>query len=200
MTPRSTASGGQGEAPTLAFADQAAWEAWLDQNHAQSGGIWLKLAKRASGEASITYAEALEIALCYGWIDGQKKGLDDAAWLQKFTPRRPKSIWSKVNREKAEQLIASGHMRPAGLAAVEQARADGRWEAAYDSSSNATTPEDLQAALDANERARAFFATLDSRNRYAILFRVQTARKPETRARRIQQFVEMLERGEKLYP
>lgn len=147
----------------------------------------------------MTYAEALDVALCNGWIDSQKKGYDDASWLQKFTPRGAKSIWSKVNREKALALIESGRMKPAGLAAVESAQRDGRWDAAYDSSSTATVPDDLQAALDGNSRAKAFFATLNSANRYAVLFRVQTARKAETRARRIEQLVGMLERHETIH-
>jgi uncharacterized protein YdeI (YjbR/CyaY-like superfamily) len=188
------------ELPTLLFAQPQDWRAWLDEHHASSSGIWLRLAKKASGIQSITYPEALEVALCYGWIDGQKKSFDESTWLQKFTPRGAKSIWSKVNREKALALIESGQMQPAGLAAVESARKDGRWEAAYDSQSVAGVPDDLQAELDRNPAAKAFFATLNSRNRYAILFRIQTAKKAETRARRIQEFVGMLERHETLYP
>ena len=187
------------ELPTMLFDDQRAWEAWLDAHHA-SPGVWLRIAKKASGLASVTYDEALEVALCHGWIDGQKKSYDDASWLQKFTPRGPRSIWSKVNVGKAEKLIASGRMKPAGLAAVEAAKRDGRWEAAYDRQGAATVPDDLQAALDASPRAKELFATLSGQNRYAILFRVQTAKKPETRERRIRQFVEMLARGETLYP
>ncbi len=176
------------------------WETWLAENHAGVSGVWLRLAKKDGPLTSVTYDEALTVALCYGWIDGQKKSYDEASWLQKFTPRGPKSIWSKVNRAKAEALIAGGQMKPAGLAAVESARRDGRWEAAYESQSNATVPDDLQAALDGHPEAKAFFATLNSVNRYAILFRVQTAKKAETRARRIEQFVDMLERHETLYP
>ncbi len=182
------------------FFDQSAWAAWLAANHAAARGIWLKLAKKAAGVPSVTYAEALESALCYGWIDGQKKALDDVWWLQKFTPRGARSIWSKINRQKAEQLIEAGAMQPAGLRAVEAAQADGRWARAYDSQATSTVPADLQAALDANPDATAFFATLDSRNRYAILFRTESAKKSETRARRIEQFVAMLARHEKLYP
>ncbi|HEU5100151.1 MAG TPA: YdeI/OmpD-associated family protein [Roseiflexaceae bacterium] len=188
------------ELPILAFETQDAWANWLEEHHADSPGLWLRLAKKASGVTSIDYGQALEVALCYGWIDGQKKGYDDSSWLQKFTPRGPKSIWSKINREKAQQLIDSGRMRPAGMAAIERAQQDGRWEAAYDSQSNATVPDDLQAALDANPEARAFFETLNSANRYAILFRIHTAKKTETRARRIEQFIAMLEQHEKLYP
>src|SRR5438093_1025628 len=136
--------------PMLQFEGQQAWAAWLDEHHATSSGVWLRLAKKASGTASVTYDEALEVALCYGWIDGQKKSYDEASWLQKFTPRGRKSIWSKVNREKAEQLIERGAMQPAGLAAVEQAKQDGRWDAAYDSQGSASVPSDFQAALDQN--------------------------------------------------
>jgi uncharacterized protein YdeI (YjbR/CyaY-like superfamily) len=186
--------------PVMRFAGQEDWEDWLEQNHAVSTGIWLQLAKKASGFASVSYAEAVESALCYGWIDGQAKSLDDSFYLQKYTPRRPKSMWSKINRERAEQLIRSGRMKPAGLQAVEKAKADGRWEAAYDSPSQAGVPPDLQSALDRNPPAQAFFDTLDSRNRYAILQRLMTARKAETRARRIEQFIRMLENQEKLYP
>lgn len=186
--------------PILPFEQQQDWADWLDQHHAASSGVWLQLAKKASGLPSVLYAEALEVALCYGWIDGQKKSYDDTWWLQKFTRRGPKSIWSKINREKAQQLIASGHMKPAGLKAVEAARQDGRWEAAYDSPAGATVPSDFQAELDKNAAAKAFFATLNSQNRYAILHRIQTAKKAETRTRRIQQFIEMLAKQEKLYP
>src|SRR5512145_1522782 len=177
--------------PTKPFASKKKWADWLAMQHDKSTGVWLKLAKKDSGIPSVTYEEAVEVALCYGWIDGQKKGYDDKYWLQKFTPRGPKSIWSKINTEKAERLIASGEMKPAGLKAVESARQDGRWDAAYSSQKNMTIPEDLQAALDGNRKARAFFKTLNSANRYAILFRITTAKKPETRLRRIQQFVEM---------
>lgn len=184
----------------MLFETQADFEAWLDEHHASSSGAWLRLAKKASGLRSLSYDEAVEVGLCFGWIDGQKKGYDERSWLQRFTPRGPQSIWSKVNRAKAEALIAAGRLRPAGLAAVERARQTGRWDAAYDPASTATVPEDLQAALDASERADAFFKTLSGANRYALLFRIQTAKKPETRARRIQEFIAMLERGEKLYP
>ncbi len=185
---------------TQSFSDQRAWADWLEANHASSRGLWLKLAKKATGIDSVSYDEAVESALCYGWIDGQKKALDDAWWLQKFTPRGPKSIWSQKNRQKAEELIADGVMAPAGRSAVEAARADGRWDRAYAAQAASTVPADLQAALDANPDAAAFFATLDSRNRYAILFRTQTAKKRETRVRRIEQFVAMLARHEKIYP
>jgi uncharacterized protein YdeI (YjbR/CyaY-like superfamily) len=185
------------ELPVLPFANKKKWESWLARQHGKSKGIWLKLAKRDSGIPSVTYDEAVDVALCYGWIDGQKKGYDDKYWLQKFTPRAPKSIWSKINTERAERFIASGEMKPAGLRAVEAARQDGRWEAAYASQKNISVPEDFQAALDKNRKAREFYSTLKSAERYSILFRIQTARMPETRAKRIQQFVEMLERNEK---
>lgn len=189
-----------GDIPIILFEQPQDWADWLDERHTTSTGLWLQLAKKASGIQSITYDEALEVALCYGWIDGQKRSYDDATWLQKFTPRGRKSIWSKINREKVEKLIENGRMKPAGLKAVEAARQDGRWEAAYDSQSKATVPDDLQAELDKNPEAKAFFATLNSQNRYAILHRLQTAKKAETRARRIQQFIEMLAKNEKLYP
>jgi uncharacterized protein YdeI (YjbR/CyaY-like superfamily) len=186
--------------PVLLFERQKDWAVWIAKNHATSSGVWLKLARKASGIKSVTYDEALETALCYGWIDGQRKSHDETSFLQKFTPRGPRSIWSKINTEKALRLIESGKMKPAGLKAVESARQDGRWDAAYDSQSKAVVPADLQAELDRNSKAKAFFATLDSRNRYAILHRIHTAKKAETRARRIEQFVLMLEKKEKIYP
>jgi len=188
------------ELPVLAFATAADWELWLAREHATSPGVWLKLAKKESGFASVTQPEAVEVALCFGWIDGQANSLDSAYWLQKFTPRRPRSKWSAVNRDKALALIANGRMRPAGLRQVEAARADGRWDAAYAPPSAAKVPPDLQVALAENPEAAAFFATLDSRNRYAVLYRIADAKRPETRARRIAQFVEMLADGRKLYP
>ena len=186
--------------PVLLFEDQNGWAGWLVENHATSTGVWLKLAKKATGLQSVSYDEALEVALCYGWVDSLKKSYDDTAWLQRFSPRGPKSIWSKINRKKAEDLIQGGQMKAAGLAAVERAQQDGRWDAAYDSQRTAAVPADLQTELDKNETAQAFFTALDSQNRYAILFRIQTAKKPETRARRIEQFVQMLARHEKLHP
>jgi len=178
----------------------AAWERWLKRHHASAAGVWIRMAKKASGIASIDHPAALEEALCWGWIDGQRKGDGELYFLQRFTPRTPRSTWSKINRDKALKLIDEGRMQPAGLAEVERARADGRWDAAYDAQSVATVPPDLQAALDANRKAAAFFAKLDSRNRYAVLFRTQGAKKPETRAKRIAQFVEMLAKGEKIHP
>jgi len=186
--------------PMMSFERQKDWAVWLDKNHATTPGVWLKLAKKASGVQSVTYDEALEVALCYGWIDGQKKSHDETSWLQKFTPRGPKSIWSKINTEKALLLIEGEKMKPSGLKAVESARQDGRWDAAYASQSKSVVPDDLQAELDRNPKAKAFFATLDSRNRYAILHRIHTAKKAETRAKRIEQFVRMLEKKEKIYP
>jgi uncharacterized protein YdeI (YjbR/CyaY-like superfamily) len=186
--------------PVVPFPTPRAWVDWLAKNHAGARGVWIKLAKKASGIASITYREAVEAALCFGWIDGQAKRIDDAWFVQKFTPRGARSLWSKINCEKATALIAAGKMKPAGLAEVERAREDGRWAQAYDSPSRAAVPDDLVAAMGKNARASAFFATLDSRNRYAILHRVQTAKKPETRARRIAELVQMLARREKLYP
>jgi uncharacterized protein YdeI (YjbR/CyaY-like superfamily) len=184
----------------LLFPHQKAWAAWLARNHDKSPGVWVRLAKKASGIPSVSYSEALEVALCHGWIDARKKSESETTWLQQFTPRATKSIWSKINREKAMALVKAGRMKRAGLAQIERAKKDGRWEAAYDSPSSATAPPELQAALDQNARAKAFYATLDSQNRYAILFRIQTAKKPETRAKRIQRFVEMLENNEKLHP
>jgi len=185
--------------PTLSFKSKAAWGAWLAKNHAASSGVWLRLAKKSSGASSVTYAEAIDVALCYGWIDGQKKSESEQHWLQRFVPRKGRSIWSKINREKALSLIARGEMKPAGLKEIERAKGDGRWKDAYDSARTATVPSDLQAALDANAKAKAFFATLNARNRYAILFRIQTAKKAETRVRRIQTFVQMLEKHETLH-
>ncbi len=186
--------------PIVMFESQGEWEAWLEEHAVDAKGIWLKMAKKGTGIASVNYAEALEGALCYGWIDGQKASLDEQHWLQKFTPRGAKSIWSKVNCAKVEALLAGGRMRATGLRQVELAKADGRWEAAYESQSKITVPDDLQSELDKNPQARDFFGTLDSANRYAILFRVHTAKKAETRSARIQKFVEMLAKHEKLHP
>ena len=188
------------ELQELAFEDARAWEAWLEKEHASCPGVWLRIAKSSAGVPSVQYPQALDVALCYGWIDGVKRRIDDDYWVQKFTPRAARSIWSKVNREKVQALIDAGRMRPAGLREIDRAKSDGRWEAAYDPASKATVPEDLQAALDASPAALAFYRTLNSQNRYAILHRTQTAKKAETRARRIAQFVQMLERGEKLHP
>lgn len=186
--------------PRLTFLDQNEWENWLMQNGGTSTGIWLRLAKKGNGQPTLTYEQALESALCHGWIDGQKQKESDEYWLQRFTRRSTKSIWSKHNKDRAETLIAAGRMLPSGLREIEKAKADGRWEAAYTSASNSVVPDDLQAALNANPKASAFFATLNGRNRYAILFRIQNAKKPETRVRKIQEFIGMLNRGETLHP
>jgi len=183
----------------LPFESVAAWEAWLREHHDTSPGVWLRLAKKGSGVASVSYDEALDAALCHGWIDAKKRSFDDTFFLQKFTARRPRSVWSKRNREKAAKLIEAGLMRPAGLRQVELAKADGRWEAAYEGSGGATVPEDLQRELDRNPAAAGFFATLDRTNRYAVLWRVQTAKRPETRARRIERLVQMLAKGRKIH-
>ena len=186
--------------PVLAFRAKRAWAVWLGKNHAKSAGVWLRMAKKGSGLQSLTHDEALDVALCYGWIDGLAKSDGEEHWLQKFTPRRKRSIWSKRNREKVRALIERGEMRAAGLAEIERAKQDGRWDAAYDSPSRIQVPDDLRKALNANARARSFFQTLDSRNRYAVLFRIHQAKKAETRAKRIRTFVAMLARRKRLYP
>lgn len=181
------------------FLTQAAWAAWLGKNHRQSSGLWLRLAKKGSELQSVTYGEALEVALCYGWIDGQKRGEGEKAWLQRFLPRSARSIWSKINVDKANALIAGGRMQPAGHEAIEAAKKNGTWKAAYDSPRSAKVPADLQAALDASSKARKFFEELDGANRYAILFRIQTVKKAETRARKVSEFVAMLEKRERIH-
>ena len=185
--------------PVLSFESAAKMEAWLERSHGDSDGIWLKIAKKGAGVESVDYAEALELALCFGWIDSQKRALDETHFLQRFTPRRPRGRWSRINRDAAEKLIAAGRMRPAGLAEVEAARADGRWDAAYEGQRTAKVPDDLRRELDRNQAAREFFAGLDSQNRYAILYRLDEAKKPETRERRLRKFVGMLERGETIH-
>jgi uncharacterized protein YdeI (YjbR/CyaY-like superfamily) len=184
----------------MPFASPAEWEEWLEDNHAASDGVWIKMAKKDAGIESVRYPEVLESALCFGWIDGRREALDERHFLQRFTPRRSRSRWSRINREKAERLIADGRMRAAGLAEVERAQADGRWQAAYEGQKRSTVPDDLQRELDARPKARAFFAELSSQNRYAILYRLHDAKKPETRARRLEKFVGMLEAGERIYP
>ena len=173
-------------------------EAWLDAHGESSDGIWLKFAKKGSGLQSVVYPEAVEIALCHGWIDGQARRLDERHYLQRFTPRRPRSKWSRINREKAERLIAEGRMRPAGLREIERARDDGRWDDAYDSPTTATVPDDFQQALDAEPEARAFFESLGATKRYSFLYRIADAKRPETRARRIAEYVELLREGRTL--
>jgi len=185
--------------PIRLFKNQDAWEKWLASNHAKSPGIWMRIAKKASGIPSTNYQEALDVALCYGWIDGQKLPYDDTSWLQRFTRRGPKSLWSKINTGKAETLIKSGRMRPPGLEAIESAKATGRWESAYQPWSNPDVPPELQAGLDKSPKAKAFFETLRGANRYALIFRVQTAKKPETRAKRVADFIASLERNETIY-
>ena len=186
------------EQPVLFFASPADLEVWMGVHGEESDGIWLKFARKDSGIESVVYAEAVEIALSHGWIDGQAKRLDDHHYLQRFTPRRPRSKWSKINREKAERLIAEDRMRPAGLREVELAKEDGRWDDAYDSPSTATVPDDFQAALDAEPAAAEFFASLGSTKRYSFLYRITDAKRPETRAKRIAEYVELLARGETL--
>jgi uncharacterized protein YdeI (YjbR/CyaY-like superfamily) len=185
--------------PQIPFASHVEWEEWLDANHVASEGVWIKMAKKDAGVESVRYPEVLESALCFGWIDGRREALDERHFLQRFTPRRPRSRWSRINRDKAEGLIADGRMRPAGLAEVERARADGRWEAAYEGQKRSSIPDDLQRELDARPKAKAFFAELSSQNRYAIVYRLQDAKRPETRARRLAKFVAMLEAGEAIH-
>jgi uncharacterized protein YdeI (YjbR/CyaY-like superfamily) len=180
----------------VAFPDAAAWDAWLAANWERQEGVWIRMAKKASGIPSVTHAEAIEVALCWGWIDGQRRGLDATWFLQKFTPRRKRSLWSRVNVGKVEALIAAGRMRPPGLAEIEAARADGRWEAAYASARTAEVPDDLQAALASRPAARAFFESLTGANRYAVLWRLMTAKTERTRAARLEKIVAMLESGE----
>lgn len=194
------AAGSASELEIMDFADGLAFRKWLARNHASSPGIWLRFAKKGGGHASLTRAEAVDAALRWGWIDGQGKGIDASHWMNKYTPRRARSIWSKINRESAIALIAAGEMEEPGLAEVERAKADGRWDAAYDPPKTSVVPDDLTKALAKKPRAAAFFETLNSANRYAILWRIQTAKKPETRARRIEQLVAMLARGEKIHP
>jgi uncharacterized protein YdeI (YjbR/CyaY-like superfamily) len=186
--------------PVMVFESTKAWDAWLAAHHADSPGLWLMIAKKGSAGQSISYSDALDVALCYGWIDGQKGRHDDDYWLQRFTPRKPGSNWSKINTERVAALIASSRMRPAGLREIERAQADGRWERAYESQSRITVPEDLARALEANPRAREFFATLDGTNRYAVLYRITSAKRPETRAKRIDTFVAMLGEHKKIHP
>lgn len=186
--------------PIILFENQQDWEQWLSEHYADSDGIWLKLARKATGIPSVNYSDALDSALCYGWIDGQKAAFDDQYWLQKFTPRRPKSIWSKMNCVRAEALMAQGRMQPAGLKQMELAKADGRWDLAYESQSRITIPADFQSELDKNPQAKEFFSTLDSANRYAILFRIHNAKKPETRTARINKFIEMLSNNQAIHP
>ena len=191
---------GAAEPLVIVFATPDEWENWLKEHQTEIGGVWVKMAKKATGIASISQAEAIEVALCYGWIDGQSASFDEQYWLQKFTPRRARSIWSQVNCEKVTRLIEQGRMQPAGMRQVELAKADGRWDRAYAPSSKATVPDDLQSELDKNPAAQAFFNTLNSSNRYAILHRIMITKRAETRAATIRKFVAMLSKGEKLHP
>ena len=186
------------ELPVMRFEDSAAWQRWL-RAHGDSNGVWLQIAKQGQGVITVTYAEALDVALCHGWIDGQKQTFDAQFYLQRFTPRRPRSVWSKINVGKVEALIAAGRMQPAGLREVEAAKADGRWQAAYDSARTMDVPAELATALAKNSKAKAFFESLNKTNHYAVCWRVQTAKKPETRAARVQKLVDMLARGEKIH-
>lgn len=186
--------------PILLFETQSSLEDWLKSNAASSAGVWLQIAKKNSGIASVTYDEAVESALCYGWIDSHKKTYDEKTWIQKFTPRGARSIWSKVNTEKAEALIAAGRMTEQGLKAIENAKQNGNWDNAYEPQSVASLPEDFAKELEQNSKAKAFYDMLNGQNKYAILFRIRNAKKQETRTKRIQQFISMLERGEKIYP
>ena len=185
--------------PVKLFKSQDAWAKWLETNHAKSPGIWMRIAKKDGGLTSVNYAEALDVALCHGWIDGQKRPLDEASWLQRFTPRGARSMWSTINKGKTKTLIESGRMRPSGMAAIESAKADGRWDAAYGPSSTAEVPPELRAALDRSPKAKAFFETLRGANRYALIYRVHTAKKAETKAKRVADFIARLERGETIH-
>lgn len=185
--------------PVILFKTKHDWHVWLDKNHSQHKGLWLKHAKKSSGKQSVSYDEAVEEALCFGWIDSQKQAYDNDYYLQKFTPRGPKSVWSKVNVAKVEVLTKACRMQPAGLAAVESAKQDGRWQAAYDSPSASEVPADFQEALDQNPKAKQFFETLNKANVYSFCWRVQTAKKAETRKARIDKFIDLLSRGEKLH-
>ena len=186
--------------PTILFENKTAFENWLNINAGTSQGLWLQIAKKGSGIFSVTYDEAVESALCYGWIDSHKKTYDEKTWIQKFTPRGKRSIWSKINKEKAEFLIAAGRMTELGLEAIETAKQNGNWDNAYEPQSVASLPEDFATELEQNPKAKAFYDMLNGQNKYAILFRIKNAKKPETRTNRIQQFISMLERGEKIYP
>lgn len=184
---------------TRTFRTAKDFAGWLEKNHTRSTGVWARIAKKGSSLRSMTYHEGLDVALCYGWIDALKKPEDESAWLQRFVPRRPKSMWSKINREKALALIAKGEMKAAGHAEIERAKQDGRWDAAYDSPAKAAVPAELEAEFARRPKAKAFFDKLDRVNRYAIIWRIQTAATPKTRERRLATLVEMLEKGEKLH-
>jgi uncharacterized protein YdeI (YjbR/CyaY-like superfamily) len=186
--------------PTLYFESAADFRRWLEKNHASPEGLWLRIFKKDAGEKSVTYAEALDQALCYGWIDGQKKSFDKRSWIQRFTPRRPKSGWSQLNTQHVERLIKAGAMTPNGMAAVDAAKADGRWQAAYASPRYAQPPEDFLKALARNKKARLFFESLNRANVYSIVYRLQTAKKPETRAKRMALILAMMSQGKRFHP
>jgi uncharacterized protein YdeI (YjbR/CyaY-like superfamily) len=186
--------------PVRTFGSAADWCAWLEAEHATSGGCWLKIGKKSAAQPTVSYAEALEVALCFGWIDGQKRALDEDHWLQRFTPRKPGSRWSKINAAKADALAAAGRMRPAGLREVNAARTDGRWDAAYEGQRASIVPDDLRQALDANPAAAAFFGSISSVNRYAIIYRIGSVKRTETRARKIAQYVQMLAEHKTIHP
>jgi uncharacterized protein YdeI (YjbR/CyaY-like superfamily) len=185
--------------PAKTFASAKAWQTWLARNHNTSSGVWLMLAKKNAEKPTVTYAEALDVALCYGWIDGQKQGHDEQYWLQKFGPRKANSIWSKRNIEHTERLIKEGKMQPTGLKAIDAAKVNGSWEKAYDAQSTMTLPEDFLKALRRNKKANAFFKTLNRANLFSIAFRLQTAKKEETKQKRIKTIIEMLEREQKFH-
>jgi uncharacterized protein YdeI (YjbR/CyaY-like superfamily) len=184
--------------PIVEVGDQRAWRAWLESNHASPVGVWLKLAKKGSPTPTVTYSEAIEEAICFGWIDGQARSHDEHFYLQRFTPRRPRSKWSQINREKATRLLAEGRVRPSGLAQIEAAKADGRWDAAYPAQGAATVPDDFRRALDQNPKAKEFFETLTGTTRYAFLYRLHNVTKPEARAKRIANYIELLDDGKTL--
>jgi uncharacterized protein YdeI (YjbR/CyaY-like superfamily) len=186
--------------PVILFPSAAELEAWLEREHGASEGVWVKIAKKGSGMVSVSYAEIVELGLCFGWIDGQARRHDERHYLQRFTPRRPRSKWSRLNRDRVEALITAGRVRPSGLAAVEAAKADGRWDAAYEPPSTAEVPPDLERELKRDPAARDAFEKLDSNNRYAIIYRLNDAKRPETRKRRLRKYVEMLGRGERIHP
>lgn len=196
MSPGRNALLPAGEIVRFATADE--FEAWLEVNHQSHDGIWLEIAKKGAPQRSITYGEAVDVALCYGWIDGQKAASDEHHWLQRFTRRTRQSRWSQINREKAERLLAQGRLQPAGHAEIQRAQGDGRWDSAYAGQSGAAVPDDLQRELDKDAEAAAAFSQLDRQNRYSIIWRINDAKRPETRARRIARYLDMIRRGERI--
>jgi uncharacterized protein YdeI (YjbR/CyaY-like superfamily) len=186
--------------PVLAFQTVADWEGWLEVEATRSQAVWVKISKRGAALPTISYAQALDVALCFGWIDGKKAPLDEHHWLQRFARRKPRSRWSKINTQKVEALTAEGRMRPAGLLEMERAKADGRWDAAYSGQRDAQVPDDLRQALDADKAASDFFETISSVNRYAIIYRISVVKRPETRAHKIAQYVRMLAEHKTIHP